>query len=429
LNLPDLIRQVRDPLYRNSLFLMANTFINTGLGFFFWMVVARYYTEYEVGVGAAIISSVSLMGLIGSLGLETAVIRFLSSSKEPAKLINSCLTVNGVLALVVSGIFIAGVSVFSPETAFIRGRPMFILVFMVFAVIWPLSTIVDAVFIARRRAEFALVKNAIFSLLKIPLPIALAVSFHAFGIVSSWCVAMGIALITAFALFLPRVQRKFRPALRIDTATIKAIWRFSAGNYFASLFSAAPSLILPILIVNLLSGPQNAYFYVAWMIAAPLQAVPMAVSQSLFAEGSHSEELLAHNARRAFKFTLVLLVPAIVLLILIGKWLLLLFGENYSANALTLLWIVAASTLFSSVNSLYCTVLRVRHRIRELVILRAAVALTVLTVSSLIVSDVGIVGIGYAWIGTQALTSAYIVWSVRSRLRGTAVREGEERKR
>jgi O-antigen/teichoic acid export membrane protein len=418
LNLASLKDRVGDPLYRNSFFLMGNTVITTGLGFVFWMVVARYYDEYEVGVAAAIISAVSFLGLISSLGLETALIRFLPRSSEPAKLINSCLTVNGTVALLVAGIFLAGVNVFSPATAFVRENPMFILVFVVFAVVWPLSGTVDSVFIAKRRAEFNLAKSSIFSLLKIPLPIALAVSFHAFGIVSSWGIAAGIALLTAFALFLPRVQADYRPALRVDLSILRAIWRYSTGNYFATLLAAAPPLILPIMIVNLVSGQQNAYFYVAWMIAGLLQAIPVAVSQSLFAEGSHFEDRLAFNAWRAFKFAALLLVPAILVILLAGKWLLLIFGESYSSNAQTLLMILALSSVFTGVNSIYYTVLRVRGRIRELTALRAVIALVILTVSGLIVTRVGIVGIGYAWIGMQAVVSIYIILKVRSRLPG-----------
>lgn len=410
--------RVGDPLYRNSLFLMGNTVIATGLGFVFWMVVARYYNEYEVGVSAAIISAVSFLSLIGGLGLDTALIRFLPSSKTPSKLINSCLMVIGVASLIVSVIFVAGVNVFSPETAFIRENPVFILVFIVFTVIWALSGTSDALFIASRRAEFTLIKSTIFSLVKIPLPIALATSFHAFGIVSSWCVATGIGLGAAFALFLARVRNGFRLKPEIDVGTVSGIWRYSAGNYFASLLRAAPTLILPIIIVNTLGGHQNAYFYVALMIAGLLQAIPLAVSHSLFAEGSHFEDRLAFNAWRAFKFAALLLVPAILVIVLASKWLLLAFGESYASNAQTLLVVLASSSVFSAINDIYFTILRVRGRIRELIALRAVVALIVLvTVSIVVTPGSGIVVIGYVWIGTQALVSAYILLAIRSRLR------------
>ena len=419
MNFTPLRDRVGDPLYRNSFFLMGNTAITTGLGFIFWMVVARYYNEYEVGVSAAIISAVTFLSLIGGLGLETALIRFLPSSKTPSKLINSCLIMTGVASLIVSVIFVAGVNVFSPETAFIRDNPVFILVFIVFTVIWALSGIFDALFIARRRAEFNLIKNTVFSLVKIPLPIALATSFHAFGIVSSWCVATGVGIGTALALFLTRVQNTVRLKPEIDLRTVTGIWRYSAGNYLAGLLRAAPTLVLPIVIVNTLGGHQNAYFYVAWMIAGLLQAIPIAVSQSLFAEGSHFEDRLAYNAWRSFKFAALLLVPGILVIVFAGKWLLLIFGEGYASNAQTLLVVLATSSVFGAINNIYFTILRVRGRIRELVVLRAAIALiTLVTIGLIVTPGSGIVVIGYVWIGTQALISAYILLAVRLRLRG-----------
>ena len=419
MNVTQLKRHLEDPLYRNSLLLMATTAVTAGLGFFFWMIVARYYTEYEVGVAAAIISAVKLLALISTLGMDIALIRFLPKAREPGEMINSCFTVCGIVALAVSGIFIVGLDLWSPAIVFVRENAMFLLAFILFAVGWPLSAIMDSIFIAKRRAEFALAKNTIFSLLKIPLPIILVLFFHAFGIVSSWGVAIGIALIISLFLFLPRVQRPYKPALRINLDIIKDIWKYSAGNYFVSIFSTAPSLVLPIIIVNLVSAEQTAYFYVAWMISSLLLAIPLAVSTSLFAEGVHSEEELAANARRSLRFILLLLVPAIALLVLLGKWLLLLFGEGYSSNGLTLLWILGFSSLFAGVNSIYYTVLRVRDRIGELLMIRALTAITVLVASSLIAPTVGIVGIGYAWIGAQGLTSIYVLlrFRVRSRAR------------
>lgn len=421
MNVTQLKRYLEDPLYRNSLFLMATTAVTAGLGFFFWMIVARYYTEYEVGVAAAIISAVKLLALISTLGMDIALIRFLPKAREPGEMINSCFTVCGIVALAVSGIFIVGLDLWSPAIVFVRENAMFLLAFIIFAVGWPLSGIVDSVFIAKRRAEFALAKNTIFSLLKIPLPIILVLFFHAFGIVSSWGVAIGIALIISLFLFLPRVQERYKPVLRIKLNIIKDIWKYSAGNYFVSIFSTAPSLVLPIIIVNLVSAEQTAYFYVAWMISTLLLAIPFAVSTSLFAEGVHSEEELAANARRSLRFILLLLVPAIALLVLLGKWLLLLFGEGYSSNALTLLWILGFSSLFAGVNSIYYTVLRVRDRIGELLVIRALIAITVLVTSSLIMPTLGIVGIGYAWIGAQGLTSIYVVLRVRVRSRARRV--------
>jgi len=407
-------QQIKDPLYRNSLFLMANTVVTTGLGFFFWMVVARFYTEAEVGLASAIISAVYLLALFSTLGVDVALIRFSSKADKPVEMINSCFTLSGTVALALAGIFLAGLDLWSPALGFVREDAMFILAFVLFAFGWTLSGIMDSIFIAKRRAEFALTKQTIFSLLKIPLPILLVLFFRAFGIVSSWGIAIGVALVISLFFLLPRVQNGYHPVPGINLGIIKNVWRYSAGNYFAALFAAASTFILPVMIVNRLGAEQNAYFYVAWMMAGLLFIIPGAVSQSLFAEGSHFEDELVVNMRRSFRFVFLLLIPAVILLLLAGKWLLLLFGEGYSANALGLFWVLGASSLFVGVNSVYMTMLRVRSRMRELVLICGFTSVAVLLGSYFVMPTTGIIGVGYAWMAAQGVVSIYVAFALRS---------------
>jgi O-antigen/teichoic acid export membrane protein len=381
------------------------------------MVVARFYTVYEVGVGSAIISAIYFLALLSTLGLDIAIIRFLPKSQKPVELVNACLTLTGIIALVIGGIFLVGLGLWSPPLIFVRERPVFAAAFLVFTFGWTLSGVIGSVFIARRRAEFNLAENIILSLLKIPLPIVMVLFFHAFGIVSSWGVATGIAVIVCLFFFLPRVQQSYKPVPNLNLNMVKNIWKYSIGNYFVSILAATPSFILPLMIVKILSGEQNAYFYVAWTIAGLLFSIPWAASRSLFAEGSHFEDRLRIDARRAFKFALVLLIPAIILVVVLAKWLLLLFGSSYSSNGLTLLWILGGSSIFVGINSVYYTILLVRHRIRELLVIRGLVTIAVLVASALIMPAMGIVGIGYAWIGAQAVVSLYVALSMRWRYR------------
>ena len=407
--------QIKDPLYRNSLFLMANTIVTSGLGFIFWMVVARLYTEAEVGLGAAIISAMSLLALLSGLGLDVALIRFLPKADKPVDLINSCFTLSGIVAMVAAAVFIAGIGLWSPALSFIRENAIFSITFIIFTLFWTLSHIMNITFIARRRADFALLKNTIYSLLKLPLPIILVLYFHAFGIAASWGVATGVALVISLFLFLPRVQNRYRPKPRLTLEVIKNIRRYSTASYFVRLLNAAPVLILPIMVVNLLGAEQNAYFYVAWMIAVLLFSIPGAVSQSLFVEGSHFEVDLGVNIRRSFRFIFLLLIPATVLLFLLGKWLLLAFGAGFPANALTLLWILVLSSIPLAVNSVYRTILRVTDRMRELMVLSGFTALAVLVGSYFLTAATGILGVGYAWLAAQGLVSVYVVFAMRSR--------------
>lgn len=417
-----LARYAKEPLYRNSLFLMVNHAVVTGLGFFFWMVVARFYGEAEVGLGAAIISAISLLALLSRLGLDVALIRFLPTAPRPVNLINSCLAIGTAAAIVIAVVFVAGLHIWSPALGFVRHNAIFFAAFVSFTVCWTLFGMLSAIFVAKRKASLSLAKTIIFSVLKIPLPIVLVLFFHAFGVVASWGVAVGIAVAVSLLFLLPKAQPRYRPVPKVELAAVKEIRGYSAGNYFANLLHAAPGLVLPLVIVNLLGPEQNAYFYVAWTIAGLLLAIPAAVSASLFVEGSHFDAPLETNVRRSYRFIYLILAPSIVVIMLAGKWLLLAFGEAYSANAITLLWLLALSSIFHGITSAYYSVLRVQGRVAELVVIYLFIAVAVLGASYFMLPLTGIVGVGYAWLGAQALVGIYVLLAMKGRPSGGASR-------
>ena len=102
---------------------------------------------------------------------------------------------------------------------------------------------------------------------------------------------------------------------------------------------------------------------------------------------------------------------------LVGKWLLLSFGQSYAENGLHLLWILSISCLPIGINYLYATILQVTHRIKELVTIRGVTAIAVLVTSYSIMSSTGIIGIGYAWLIAQSITAIYITFRIRPLLR------------
>ena len=396
---------------------MVNAVVVSLFSFLFWVVVARFYTEAEVGYSSAIISAGSLVATLSMLGFNFSLIRFLPQAEKPQELINTCFTLSGLISLAIAGIFLATVDFWSPGLAFVKGDAIFSATFVILTLILALSALASTPFIAKRRARFVLLQCSIHSFVRIPLPILLVLFFHSFGIVASWGIAFGISLAACLFLFLPRLQNGYKPVPTLKLDLIKGMWQYAGGNYLAQIFTAAPSMVLPIIVINLGGPQQNAFFYIAWMIASLLLAIPNGISLSLFAEGSHFNDKLRENVAKSLRFTFLLLVPAVIFLILVGKWLLLAFGESYSANALYLLWMLVISSLPLAINSIYTSVLRVTDRIRELVVIWGFIAIVVLVVSHVVIPEIGIIGIGYAWLGVQGAVAIYAVSSLKLRLR------------
>src|SRR4030042_3602740 len=72
----------RVSLYRNAIYLMLNSVTYSVSGFIFWIIAARFYTDVEVGEGAAVIAAVTLLMQISHLSLGFALIRFLPSREK-----------------------------------------------------------------------------------------------------------------------------------------------------------------------------------------------------------------------------------------------------------------------------------------------------------------------------------------------------------
>ena len=403
-------QQLRSPLYRNALFLMTNRGVTSVIGLVFWLLAAKLYLDKDVGLASAIISSVLLLSLIATMGLDYALIRFLpNAGRDSDALVNSCLTVAGLMSIVVALVFIAGISLWSPALLFLRQDPVLIGAFIVFTVGWTLYVLVSRTFVARRRAGYSLVQGIIFNIFRLILIIVLATFFAAFGIFAAWGIAVVVAVGIATLLLLPRVQAGYRPLPVIKRDVLNEMMRFSFANYVAILLWTAPILILPLMVLNLLGAESNAYFYIAWSIANILFSVPIAISLSLFTEGSHDEERLGRDTRRSLRLILLVIVPSVLLILLLGDKLLFLFDPAYAENATTLLWVLAFSAVPLSLNHIYFGVKRVQMRMKSVIGLTAFMAVATLVLSGILLPRMGILGAGIAWLSAQSAVALVII--------------------
>ncbi|MBN1367440.1 MAG: oligosaccharide flippase family protein [Dehalococcoidales bacterium] len=396
---------------------MVNSAVTAGLGFFFWMVVARIYNTNDVGYGSAALSAISLLAALSLFGANITVIRFLPKAEKPNDLINTCLTLCGLIAIVIAVVFVLGLDLWSPALRFIQRNAIYAIAFIFFVIVSTFSTITDAIYVAKRRANYVLIMDATYSLLKIPLPFLLVLFFRSFGIASSLGIAVAIAVTIGLFVLVPRAQKGYRIKPALNRNLIGNLWRYSIGNYLATVLHSAHTWILPIIIINVLGSTQNAYFYITWVLAGLLGAIPTATANSLFAEGSHFEEDLQFNIRKALRFTYLLLIPAIVVMLLAGGWILSLFGSQYSINGTALLRIMAVAGVFLGVNYIYNTILRIENRIKELCLIYAFQTIAILMASYLLINRVGTIGVGYAWLGTQFTVSLYVIFNLIKRYR------------
>jgi O-antigen/teichoic acid export membrane protein len=357
---------LRSPLYTNAVYLMLSQATMAGLGFVFWVIVARYYSEAELGYSSAIISTISLVALVGHMGLDSFLVRFLSGSENPRRLLNTCLTYSAVATTIAALIAAAGFRLWAPGIGFVARQPLFLAAFVAFAIVTALFSMAGFGFIGGRQAKYLLLKDAIFSATKLFLPLLFVQHFHAFGVVASWGLATTAGLLASLAIFMPRMFPGYHPRPTWTARLVRRAWGFSGMSYLIILISTAPRFIMPLVVINLLGPEENAYFYVAWAIATLLFSIPGSLAQSLFAEGSHDKRKVARDVKRSVLMSVVLLLPAILFVWLLGSKMLLAFGGSYSERSIELLRILALAAIPITVERAYFAVLRIRGRLRKL---------------------------------------------------------------
>jgi O-antigen/teichoic acid export membrane protein len=276
-----------------------------------------------------------------------------------------------------------------------------------------LSSLIDSVFIAFRSAKYIVLKNSIFSILKLIFPFLL-VSLGAYGIFGSYMLPMIIGFIVSFIILIYKFD--YEPKFVFYDAIIKKIGRYSFGNYVAGFIGGLPTLLLPLIITNLLHPEITAYYYIAMMIANTLFIIPSATSSSLFAEGSHDEKDLKQHVKKAARIITLFLIPAIIITIFFGRYVLLLFGQAYSDEGYGFLNLLAFSGIFMSINSVFTSVFNVKRRVKEIIFRSLIGSLGILGLSYVFIQQgLGLLGIGYAWLIGQAIISLFFVgmWLVR----------------
>jgi O-antigen/teichoic acid export membrane protein len=403
-----LVRLARQPLFANAAYLWAVTLVGAATGFLFWGLAARFYSPEEVGLASATISAVTLLAGIAGMGVGLGLIRYLPEAGQPRRLLNTAFTFNALAALLVAGLYLAGIELWSPSLAGLRGNALYATSFLAYAVAATLGTVIQMAFVARRRAGYALVQTGVVNAGRLLLVAPLA-GMGAAGLVGSQALAVVLIVALSLTLFLPRTEPGYRPRPDLLWGGLVTILPYSAGNYLAQLLAQTPQLLLPLLILEVLGPAASGYAYIAWMLGSVLTGLGAALASSAFAEGSNAPGSLSAVLSRATAAGLALTVAGALVVALGASWVLRLFGVQYAAEAAVLLrWLAAAAPLVV-LSSLYFTRLRVEKRVGQLVLLSGFVAALTLGLAAALMSRYGITASAVGWLLGNGLVATLAV--------------------
>ena len=389
------LKNLRSPLYRNSIYISLSSLTTALAGFIFWAVAARLYPAGEVGVASAVVSALNLSFQLSMLGMNYALIRFYPEYRERAA--GTALFVTSIASLVFSlayGLLMVTMKSFSGL------KPsLFLVVFVAFSIVGTAYNVLSTYAIARRKAEHSFVQSLLFSA-RFAFLFALT-TLGALGVISSF--GLGLLLGLAYALVfvggvVPHLDREF----------LGEAFRFSLGNYIAGIASSASNYLMPTLVLGMLGREEAAYFYIAFAVGNLILFVPNAINTSFFVEGSHGLENMGRTLRKAIAFSYVYLALATAFVWLFGGYVLKFFGEGYVGGLGLLKLMVLGGFLVVLVN-FSITLLNIQKRVREVVAINVTKAVLFLGLSYLLVPRLGIEGVGWGWIGSYLLLLVMII--------------------
>jgi O-antigen/teichoic acid export membrane protein len=410
-------RELADPLARNGYALIANSAATGALGVVYWLVMARVYPPAAVGEASAAYAAMNLLAGFTALNFNGALTRFIpQAGRWTGPLIVRSYVVSAVASVVLAAGFMFTIRWWGPSYAELSG-PVIGLIFTGCVLAWAIFTLQDSVLIGLRGAFWVFLENTLFGVAKIVLLIVLATALPAHGgIYVSWMLPVVVAVpLINVLIFGSLVPRHVADTGGVRPPSRRQIGRFLAGDYSGAMCLLATVSLVPVVVAARTNAAENAYFYVAWLIAGIVDMIGINMGMSLTVEGAFEAGSLAANCRKALRRVASMLLPCAVLLAVLAPWWLRLFGPAYAAHSAEVLELLAVATLPRAVTEVYLGALRAQNRTSLVALIQAARAVLMLGLTVVLAGTYGTVGAGMAVLATQTVIAVGIsvgLWRV-----------------
>lgn len=404
-----------DAQFRNGSYLMLNSIVGAVAGLAFWVVLVRFYVlpDRDIGIGLAIISLCTALGLLAKGGLDTALVRHVPrASREDALglLRFACLVAFGVVVALVVLLGLLGPLLGGSFAGL--DAPALVLVAALsgaLAVTW----LQDAQFLAAGEARLSFYRNLALHSGRLAAPAFIVGLAVPYPIPAAWGVALVLSALLAHA-FVRRMA--FAPPEAATPVRRKAFLRSAGRNVTGSAAEFLPGLLLPPLVLHLEGAEAAAYFGIAFTGASVLFLLSAAIGRSAFAEMSRTGQT-ALQLRRAVKHHLLVVAPAALVAVALAPEILGYFGWTYAAHGSGVFLLLAASIVFVAPVYLYLALLRSREE-RGMLLLYPAVNIAALfALAPVLEAQMGTIGIAVAWLLVHAPLGAFAAWKIRAAVR------------
>ncbi len=407
----------RQSMFASSVGMITGRAASMALGFLFWLLAARFAAPRSVGLAAGVIAAMMLCTQLGTLGVGSAFIGlFPRYAHRTSSLLDTAITVVALASLVAGGLFLLLASVAFAELDIVVASLPYTGLFLAMCVLGTVNILLDQVSMAVGRGVQVLTRNVLFGGVAAVGLAALAATTEdasSLELFSLW-VAAGVSACATGGVQLWRSVARYRFRPRVEGDLAARLVGVGLPNHALTLTERAPGLILPVVVTELLSPAQNAYWYTIWMMAWVVYIIPISMGIALFAEVSHRPEALPTAVRSGVRSALGLGLVSAAGLAVFARPVLGVLGEQYATQGATPLRILVVALLPLTFVQVYFAVCRATLRLREAILTGAVAGLAAVVSAALAARPYGLAGMAWAWVAVQYVFGAWSILRVRT---------------
>lgn len=402
--------------------LIGTSVITSLLGFVYWWFAARYFAPDIVGLANAIISAMTFLGTLGTLGFGTLLVGELpiQRGKEFSLIITALLLVGFV------GVCLGiGYALLAPylSTAFevLGANVVNIALFASGVGLTAITFVLDQAIIGMLRGELQLWRNTFFAATK--LVALFAVGFwlsHITGltIYATWMIG-NLCSLAVLAGFVVVKRGGARKGYRPQWSFLRKFGTTALRHHLLNMTIGAPYLILPVLITVILSATMNAQFYIAWNLASIGNTISTALATTLYAVSAAQPSTRVHKLRMTMLLTVTTCVLITVPLFFDTGQVLGLFGHSYSVQAAWSLRILSLESFPFIIKNYYSLLSRIHNRVGHTTLLSVGTGVLELGASTIGALLGGVNGLSLGWSVAICIEAIYMFPTIYRALRGT----------
>lgn len=387
--------------------------VNSLLGFAFWWVASRTFTQDAVGLASATISASILIGRLTVSGLGTSLAGFMPSyTGKRSALVATGVLIAATIGVVLGFLFAILAPVFSGEYLPLRADLAFLVLFMLGAGLTAIGVVLDQVLLSLRRGDLQLLRNTIFAASKLGF---LIIGGYLVGgvapvlIFGVWALGELISLLVLMAL--RRSSPRGAP-VGFAFGVVLGLARNAIGHHAVSSMRTGPALFMPVLVTGVLSASANAAFYVALILTTALQVVASSATFTLYAVGDRSPADVRHQLRVTLSLSTAIVLVGIIGIVVLGPWFLGLFGPAYVAEAAgSLPWLAACAVPLVIIDH-WIALRRIRAEMRGTVAILATSAVAQIVAAFVGAQQAGLTGLAIGWFIALSVTALVVVREV-----------------